>query len=151
MPDFVSSSEPEDSGRQDSQDHQHLPSLSDVEQIRRQVEAYVYSGSGTTDELSKDQPLDNRAEQLEQHLHKQLENQNTKDEQANKLRAFLFWIASILVMTTMTASTFLAIWVVVVKDQFSTPVIITFMSGLTIEALGLLYIIAQYLFPNGKK
>lgn len=151
MVNFVSSSGEEGSGAPRKRPSDEIVETDDFTSALSELEKRL-ARYATTDQLAeKDQPLEQSAVDFEKHVEQKLKNENDRDKQANVLRALLFWVATSLVILTILFSGFLAFWVVVVKDQFSAPVIISFISGLTIEALGLLYVIAQYLFPSSKK
>lgn len=151
MVNFVSSSDSEDSGSSRKRSSDEIVDTKNSAATVSDPEALI-DRNATTDQLAKkDQPLEQSAVDFEKHLEQKLKNENDRAEQALQLRKNFFWIAVALVIATMAVSCFISVWIVVTMKEINTPVIVSFISGLAVESLGLMFIIARYLYPNGNK
>jgi hypothetical protein len=72
--------------------------------------------------------------------------------QQSKLRSKFFWVASALASFVIVASTAgIGLYVVLAGANTDPAVLITWMTAVVIELLGILKIIAVYLYPNDAK
>lgn len=69
-----------------------------------------------------------------------------RHRQANRLREALFWFGLVLASITVTTSAFIAIWGTVVSTALATPAMVAFVSGLSVQTIGILWVMARYLF-----
>lgn len=79
-----------------------------------------------------------RSEQVRQHV------------QANDLRQKFFWVACSLAIATVATSVFLVVSAVF-GASIEPTVAIAFMSGLSVQTVGVLLVMAGYLFPKPPK
>lgn len=70
-------------------------------------------------------------------------------DQANNLRQKFFWFGVVAASTCVLTSCYMAIHLTVF-NMITASTVVVFISGLTIEVLGIIAIIANYLFPKGR-
>lgn len=88
-----------------------------------------------------------------------IESKQTKNElnherlkQAHKLRTPFFWLASGLAGASVVAGIVVVIWYLVVAGAEVSPVVlVSFFTSVVVETLGILYIIARYLYPPKRR
>ncbi len=102
---------------------------------------------GTVDQLSYDVSL-NRKDQKE--ASKQDKREDERLQQANKLRGKFFWWGIMATSLCIFTSCFVAV-TLTFQRELTTGIATAFITGLTVEIIGVTAIIAKYLFPNASK
>jgi hypothetical protein len=102
-----------------------------------------------TEELVNDVILNKDTENLVDAVDRTELAEANRLDQANNLRQKFFWFGVVAASTCVLTSCYMAIHLTVFK-MITAPTVIVFISGLTIEVLGIIAIIANYLFPKGR-
>lgn len=102
---------------------------------------------GTVDQLSYDVSL-NRKDKKE--ASKQDKREDERLQQANKLRGKFFWWGIMATSLCIFTSCFVAV-TLTFQRELTTGIATAFITGLTVEIIGVTAIIAKYLFPNASK
>lgn len=74
---------------------------------------------------------------------------DVREKQFNSLRPKLFWFGIVVSSVCVSASIILAAAMYLYPSNMSDTVAVAFISGLTVETLGIIAIIAHSLFPSG--
>lgn len=74
----------------------------------------------------------------------------TRLKQANRLRSVFFYVGCSLAFLCVAGSLFGYVWLVVSREV-TEAMVIAFTSGLCIQVIGILVIMARYLYPGEKK
>lgn len=101
----------------------------------------------TTDGLADDVPVGEDAQKLLKAIHTL---EYTRLDQAQQFRTFFFWSALAFALVSVLASVFIVISTHIFGTQLATEVSVAFFASVTVEVLGLMAIIAAYLFPKDK-
>jgi hypothetical protein len=128
--------------------HPPSPDPNDVDINTPENEEIDYLGA-QTEELITDVTLNKDTEDLADAVDRTELAEANRLDQANNLRQKFFWFGVVAASTCVLTSCYMAIHLTVFK-MITAPTVIVFISGLTIEVLGIIAIIANYLFPKGR-
>ena len=104
---------------------------------------------GTVDQLSNDISLDSKDERDAAELDN-LDLERERFQQANAMRGRFFRWGLVVTSLCIVTSCGLAI-VLTFQRELTTGIATAFITGLTVEIIGVTAIIAKYLFPNASK
>ena len=128
--------------------HSSSPDPNDVDISTPESEGIDYF-EAKTEELVNDVSLDEDTKDLVDAVDRTELAEANRLDQANNLRQKFFWFGVVAASTCVLTSCYMAIHLTVFK-MITAPTVIVFISGLTIEVLGIIAIIANYLFPKGR-
>jgi len=128
--------------------HPPSPDPNDVDINTPENEEIDYLGA-QTEELITDVTLNKDTEDLADAVDRTELAEANRLDQANNLRQKFFWFGVVAASTCVLTSCYMAIHLTVFK-MITAPTVIVFISGLTIEVLGIIAIIANYLSPKGR-
>lgn len=128
--------------------HSPSPDPNDVDISTPESEGIDYF-EAKTEELVNDVSLDEDTKDLVDAVDRTELAEANRLDQANNLRQKFFWFGVVAASTCVLTSCYMAIHLTVFK-MITAPTVIVFISGLTIEVLGIIAIIANYLFPKGR-
>lgn len=74
-----------------------------------------------------------------------------RHEQANRLRVPFFWFGIVLASVCVATSGVISVWGTVGGSQLAAPAMVAFISGLSVQTIGILWVIARYLFTPPHK